>query len=127
MRILKTALVCFGLAFAAGFALGAVRGLLVAPRVGPFWAVVIEAPLLMAVCWSASGFAMRRFHPDASFPDRAAIGAFWLGLLMAREIGVSVFVRVLSLADTLVSFTTPPGLAGLAALLACALFPLVRR
>lgn len=127
MRILKTALVYFVLSFAAAFALGAMRGLVVAPRVGPFWAVVIEAPLIMTACWLACGFAIRRFHPIASLADRAAIGGLWLALLLAGEIGVGLFVRRLSVTDTLTSLATPSGVSGLAALMVCALFPLVRR
>jgi hypothetical protein len=99
----------------------------VTPRVGPLWSAVIEAPIMLGVCWVVCGLALRRLHPAASLTDRAAIGALWFGFLLTAEIGVGVFLRQLSLTDTLASFVTPPGLAGLAAQGVCALFPLLRR
>ena len=127
MRIVWTALFYFSLAFAAGFALGVVRGLVVEPAVGPLMAVLIEAPFIVAVCWFACGAAVRRFSPPAAPSARLAVGALWLCLLIAAEAGVGLWARGLSLADTLAAFVAPAGLVGLAAQIVCAAFPLVRR
>ncbi len=127
MRIVWTALAYFLLAFVAGFALGAIRGLVVEPRVGALAAVLIEAPVIMTACWLACGAALRWFSPPATTAARLAVGGLWLALLLTAEVGVGLRARGLSLADTLATFATAPGLVGLAAQTMCASFPLVRR
>jgi hypothetical protein len=127
MRIVRAALVYFGIAFAAGFALGVVRGVFLEPRLGPFTAVLAETPVMLAICWIAAGWTMRRWLPGATPGAAAATGALWLVLLLGAEAAVGLGLRRLSLADTLAAFFTPPGLAGLAAQVVCAIFPLLRR
>jgi hypothetical protein len=55
-----------GVAYTAGvfvvaFALGTIRVMFVAPRVGNLLAVLLEAPIVLAVSWPISMWCARRF------------------------------------------------------------------
>ena len=57
MRIVAAALLYFLSVYAAGFLFGTVRVLLVEPRLGPFAAVLCEAPFLLPVIIAAARWA----------------------------------------------------------------------
>lgn len=126
MRVVVAALAYFCIAFAAGFLFAVPRILLVEPQLGPLGAVALEAPLMLAVCWFASGFALRRFAPGASLGVRAAIGALWLLFLLSAELAVGLWLRGLYLEQAIAAFVTAPGLLGLATQAICATFPVLR-
>ena len=48
--------------FAFAFAVGTIRVTLVAPRLGTLLAVVLEAPIVLAVSWRVSLWCTRRFN-----------------------------------------------------------------
>ena len=60
MRLLKAAAFYFALVFGAGFVLGMVRVLGVAPRLGTRAAELIEAPLMLAATVLAARWTVRR-------------------------------------------------------------------
>ncbi len=126
MRVVAAALAYFCIAFAAGFLFAIPRTLLLEPHFGPLGAVAVEAPLMLAVCWLASGFALRRFAPGAPLGARAAIGALWLLYLLSAELAVGLWLRGLCLEEAIAAFVTAPGLLGLAAQAICATFPVLR-
>ena len=65
--VIKGGAAYFALVFAAGFALGVVRVLVLAPRLGALSAVALELPLILTVSWIACGWVLKRF----SVPPRA--------------------------------------------------------
>jgi hypothetical protein len=121
----RAALVYFAVVFAAGFALGTLRVLLVAPRWGELPAVVLEAPVMLAISWRACASALRRFAVQGR-GEGLAMGATAFALLMTAEAALAVFGFGRSPVQYLQAFTTPAGAVGLASQVAFALFPLLR-
>jgi len=128
---LKPALIAgsvyFGVLFALGFALGTVRVLMVAPRIGELAATAAEAPVMLLASWLACGWIVRRWSVPYRLSDRTVMGAWFLGLLLAAELllGLTLFGR--TAAEQWAALTSPAGLLGLAAQLAVALFPMASR
>jgi hypothetical protein len=110
--------------FLAGFALGTLRTLVVAPRVGGTWAVLIETPLILAAIWWAARWCVSRFKVPATPPARLAMGAAAFVLLQALELGVALVVLHRSAAVQLASYRTAAGAVGLGAQAAFAAMPL---
>ena len=93
MRVLKSAAVYFALVFGAGFVLGTIRVLWVAPRLGTRTAELLESPLMLlttvlAACWVNRHFSLGA-RPASSF----GVGLIALALLLAAEIGLGVVLR----------------------------------
>jgi uncharacterized membrane protein YsdA (DUF1294 family)/cold shock CspA family protein len=93
VRVLRLAAAYLALVFAAGFALGVLRVLVVAPRIGAVAAEIAEQPLMIAVCWFAARLCVRRLAPGAGRGARALAGGLALAGLLALELGVVVLVR----------------------------------
>ncbi len=115
-----------GIAYAAGFLFGVVRTLVVTPAVGPLYAVLLEAPLMLAVSWLACGWVMRRFAVPPAARVRLIIGALAFVLLMGVELAVALVLFNQTPATIAAGFATAAGLVGLAAQAAFALMPWLR-
>ena len=92
----------FAVVFGAGFVLGVVRVLAVVPRLGERSAELLEMPVMFAVTIAAARWTVRRM----AAPTRAqllAVGAIALGLLVAAELAMVVFVRNLTVREYLAS------------------------
>lgn len=112
--------------FLIAFVLGAVRVMLVAPRLGPIVAVLLETPLILTVSWLASAWCVRTFRvPPAAVP-RLAMGGTALVLLMLLELGVSILLFSRPLSGYLADFRSLAGAIGLAAQVAFAFVPLLQ-
>lgn len=85
---LRFAAAYFGTVFVAGFVLGVVRTLWLAPAVGPFAAVALELPLMLAFSAFMAGRLLRRWPLSRGLA--ALAGAIALLLLLAAEVGVSL-------------------------------------
>lgn len=111
--------------FALGFLFGTIRTLWLAPGIGPLAAVLIELPLMLAASWWLCGQLVRGvpWTPRA----RLAMGAMALGLLLAAEAAVGLALMGRSWTEQAAAWVRPEALAGLAAQLAYAAFPLLRR
>lgn len=59
MRLAAPALAYFGLVFAIGFGLGAVRMFWLAPQVGALMAGVIELPVILFASWLVATWLVR--------------------------------------------------------------------
>jgi hypothetical protein len=116
----------FAVAFAAGFALGAVRVTVLVPRVGEMAATLAEIPIILAVSWVACGWATARWRVPADTASRAAMGATALAMLLAADMltGLAMGIPLRSMAT---GFAEPARLVGLAAQLVFAALPLLRR
>lgn len=117
----------FALVFAAGFALGAIRTLLLAPRIGDLAAVAIELPVMLAVAWLACGAVLRWARPGQGIAPRAVMGFVAFALLMVAELALSLALGTPSMAAWLAGLTSAPGLLGLAGQVAFAIFPMIRQ
>jgi len=115
----------FGLVFAAGFGLGTIRILLIAPRLGEVGAVLLETPIILWVSWAACGFSVRMFKVQGRAAE-FVMGAEALVLLMVAELPLSLLVFRRPLARYLQAYATPAGAIGLCGQLVFGLLPLVR-
>jgi hypothetical protein len=123
-QALRTGTVYFVAVFAAGFVLGVLRTLLLAPLLGPLWAVLIELPVILGVSWLVCTRIMRRspLSPAAA----AGMGAVACSLLMLAEAGLSMLLAGRSLAEHLSLYAQLPHQLGLAGQLAFAVIPWIR-
>ena len=126
-RAVKAGLLYCAVVFAAGFVLGAMRTFWVAPLSGEFVAVALEAPVLLAVAWSVSGWIVKRLEVSESFLDRLIMGGVALATLVATEAVIAFTAG----GPTLTHYYLVSGqsglLLGLLAQLAFAVFPILRR
>ena len=112
--------------FAIGAALGTIRVLFLAPRVGAALAVSLEAPLMLVASWWVSQQCVSYFRVCVQSPAPFLMGASAFVTLMLLEITLSAAVFDQSPTDYLLSFKSVPGAIGLAAQLAFAGIPLVQ-
>ncbi len=117
----------FGIVFAIGFALGALRTLVLAPWLGPLPAVLMELPVVLIAAWLAAGRVLRRWPVAAGgVPALLGMGVAAFTLLMLAEAGLALALGQ-SLSAWVDRLTTPEGLAGLSGQVVFALIPTVRR
>jgi len=123
---IRAGLAYAALVFAAGFALGALRTLAIAPAAGEFAAVALELPLILALSWLACGAVLRRIAVAPGAGSRLLMGAAALAALLAAEAALSVFAFGRGLADWAAALARPAGALGLAGQALFALFPWLR-
>lgn len=116
--------VYFAIVFAAGFALGTVRTLWLAPAIGSLAAVAIELPFMLAASWMACGWCLRRFS-ISDLGQRARMGALAFLFLMAAEASLAVGIFGLSLDAYAAGLLTAAGMLGLTGQLVFAAMPLL--
>ncbi|MCM0021480.1 MAG: hypothetical protein NBV67_15930 [Tagaea sp.] len=124
---LRAGAVYFALIFALGFVLGAARVLAVAPAIGELLATTIELPIMLAASWIVCGWCVRRFRVPRGAGARLVMGGLAFVLLMAAEASLSVLLAGRSFAEHLTRYAETGPALGLAAQLAFAAFPLLRR
>ena len=120
-RALVAGAIYFAAVFAAGFVLGVLRTLFVAPVLGPMGAVMVELPLILTLAWIVSARILRRRLLRGT--EAIVMGASAFTLLMLAEAGVSVGLGGRSLAQHLALYAEAPHLLGLAGQLAFACIP----
>lgn len=122
---MKAGFVYFAIVYAAGFALGTLRVLAVAPALGDFAATLVELPIMLAVSWVACGLVLRR----QSVPQtaRLAMAATSLALLLLAELGTGVFAFGLTPAGAAARIFAYANWLGLAGQLLFVAFPLLRQ
>jgi len=123
---LRAGVTYFAIVFASGFVLGALRVLVIAPRLGEVGAVAAELPVMLALSWFVCRWLVRREAVAAAFGPRAAMGLVALALLLAAEAGVSILGFGRTLAGHLASYRAVGAQLGLAAQVAFAAFPLLQ-
>jgi hypothetical protein len=126
MAALKAGFIYFVLAFTAGFLLGTVRTLIVAPALGELTGVVIELPLMLATSWFACRWVLQRESQPLPMSWRTVMGFSAFLWLMVAEALLSVTLLGRSLAEHFALFGTLPVMLGLAGQLAFAVFPAVQ-
>ena len=123
-RVLKAATAYFALVFAAGFVLGTLRTLWLAPALVPMLAVAAELPVMLGVSWLACGRVLRRTPLPVT--EAAAMGGLAFVLLLLAEAALSTALGALTLRQHLALYAEPANQLGLVGQLAFAAFPLVR-
>lgn len=113
--------------FPAGFALGTLRVLVLAPRLGELVAVLAELPFMLGIAWLFCGWLVGHLRIPRQVGPRLAMGALGFGLLMVAEIALSTLLFGLSLPEFLAALVTPEGAIGLAGQVLFGLMPLLRR
>ena len=120
---LAAGFVYFAIVFAAGFALGVLRTVLIAPAVGETAAVSLELPFILAISWFAARALIRRFRIGASLRSRLTMGGVAFALLMIAEICFSLLLWGRTLVQHLELFRSAPGMIGLVGQIAFGFFP----
>ena len=125
--VIKAGLAYFGAVFVVGFMLGAVRVLLLVPRLGETVSVLLEVPVILAVSWRLSGWTTQEFRVSSAVSRRLLMGVVAFALLMLAEMGVSVFAFGRSIEAHFAAYRSSQGLIGLIAQIAFAFIPLMQR
>lgn len=123
---LRAAAAYAAVVFAAGFVLGTLRVLVVAPRLGELGAVALEVPAMLAVSWLACAQIEPRFGVPRRVGARLAMGVAGFVLLQAAEVLLGVVAFDRGPAEQLDSLAQAPGAVGLIAQLGFAAIPVVR-
>ena len=115
-------LLYFAAVFTFAFAMGIARVLVVAPRLGPTAAVLLEVPILVVASWIVARRLLR--NRSLTLRQRTTMGATAFTLTMASEAALSVIMRGQSLTDWAAAVATPLGLAGLVGQVVFAAMPI---
>jgi len=126
MRAAAAGAAYFLILFSAGFMLGALRVLVIAPRLGDVLAVLLELPLMLAASWLVCLSLIRRMAVAADLVSRLLMGLTGFVLLMLAEIALGLFGFGRSLGMQLAALSQPAGLIGLAGQIAFGAIPLLQ-
>ena len=124
MQTRKAAALYFALVFGAGFALGPLRVLWVAPRLGARTAELLEMPIMLAVVVLAARWIVRRSALPPRASPRLRVGLLALGFLLAAELSLALRFQGLTLREYLASRDPVSGGAYALSLVLFALMPL---
>lgn len=113
-----------GAVFLAGFALGTLRTLVIAPRAGDLIAVGIELPVILGVSWWVFGW-LARGRAALTLPARGRTGLVAFLILIALELVLSAVIADGGVREFVANWLTLPGALGLAGQVGFALIPLV--
>ena len=111
-RALLASVAYFAAALAAGFLLGTIRVLIVAPRIGELAAVLGELPIMLATCWAAARALHRRLHLQALL-ERILMGEMAFVLLLCAEYLLATAVFGRTTRDYLAALGSTAGVIGL--------------
>ena len=116
----------FLILFLIGFALGSVRVIIVAPRLGEVHAVLLEAPFMLTASWIVCRFLVRRMAVAAYWTPRLVMGLTGFILLMLAEAALGWFGFGRALQAQLAALAQPAGLIGLAGQIGFGAIPLLQ-
>jgi hypothetical protein len=127
MRAAWAGLAYFGIVFAAGFGLGALRVLILAPRIGENAAVLVEIPIILAVSWASCDWLIKRMEVPTNLTARLIMGGLAFAVLLVAEVGVSMFGFGRTLSAHLEEYRRLPALIGLSGQVVFASFPIIQK
>jgi hypothetical protein len=125
MQILKAGVLYFLVVFGAGFMLGPIRILWVAPRLGARVAELLEAPIMLVITIVAARWIIRRLAVAATPWSRLGMGGVALGLTLIAEFTLVLWLRGLSIREYLSTRDPVAGTVYYVILGAFALMPLL--
>lgn len=112
--------------FAIGFLLGTLRVLVLIPRLGELVSTFIELPILLSAAWLISDFLTTRFNVPYQWWVRLNMGIVAFGILMAAELGLSVWLFGSTVQEHFAAYQSLPKTIGLAGQAVFALIPLLQ-
>jgi len=112
--------------FVIGFALGAIRVLLLVPRLGETAAVSLETPFMLAASWNLSRWSAKEHDVLTDTTDALLMGAIALVVLTLAELGTAVLLFRRTVLEYFIGFGSVPGAIGLAGQLCFASFPFLQ-
>jgi hypothetical protein len=77
--------------FVIGFALGAIRVLVLVPRLGATASVALETPIMLAASWKVAQWSVQRFNVQCDRRSRLLMGTAAFTVLTVTELAVAVF------------------------------------
>jgi hypothetical protein len=101
MQILKAGALYFAIVFGAGFVLGPIRILWVAPRFGTRMAELMETPIMFVITIIAAWWIVRHLAVPSALSSRLGMGCIALGLLLIAEFTLVLWLRGLSISEYL--------------------------
>ena len=116
--------------FMAGFVMGAIRQIFLAPLVGDLLAVIFEIPFMLVICWYLSKQCLLSWYlckccllwkEECTNVNTIGITSFLTLLLLETVLSMTLFNR--SLDEIQEGFATTNGRIGLVAQLLAATFP----
>ncbi len=116
---------CFMVTFIAGFVLGTVRQLVVAPVAGEAAAVALEAPFMLVVAFVAARWVVSRYRLPPKLDVRAGVGLIALTLLLSTEVAAAGALRGWTVSEWIGHFGTPAGMLSLLLFLLFAAMPTI--
>jgi hypothetical protein len=114
------------LLFALGFILGTLRVLVTAPALGDWTATLVELPVMLWAGWLSCARLAKYQAVGTDTGARLLMGLAFLVLLLGAEQALGLWGFGRTLAQQGAAMQTPPALAGLAAQLITAAFPLLQ-
>ena len=126
IRTLFAGFLYFTVVFAAGFVLGALRMLVLAPALGASAAIVVEVPVILLISWYVCRAIVDRMDVPAIVSHRVIMGALAFAVLMAAELTLSMVLLGRSFSQHLSAYAAAGSMLGLGAQIAFALFPTVQ-
>ena len=125
VRLAAASVGYFALVFGAGFLFGPIRVFWLEPRVGKTFAVLCEAPPLVAVMVLTARWLPRKLAVSRDHGSLATIGLAALVLQQIADVSLGAAVRGLTLTEQLDNFATPQGGVYAVLLLLFAAMPLL--
>ncbi|MEO6151943.1 MAG: hypothetical protein ABIT09_09405 [Croceibacterium sp.] len=115
----------FFLLFSAGFVLGTIRVVYVAPRFGQIAATFAEIPVMLGAAFFACRWTLRHWLVPRAIKIRWAMVICFLVLLVAFEtlLGAALFGRTIP--EQWAALAAPAGIIGASAQIIAALLPLL--
>lgn len=108
--------------FLAGFVLGALRTLVIAPRTGDLAAVLVELPVILAISWGVFG-ALARGQARLTLSARLLTGLAAFAVLIGLELALAAVITPGGPSAMMANWLTLTGGIGLAGQIAFALIP----
>lgn len=125
MQTLKAGILYFALVFGVGFVLGPIRVFWVAPHLGERTAELMEAPMMLVVTMLAARWVARRLAVPSTWSSRLGMGGVALGLLLAAEWTLVLWLRGLSIGEYVASRDPVSGTVYIVMLGVFAMMPLL--
>jgi ABC-type uncharacterized transport system permease subunit len=99
MKTLEAGVLYFALVFGAGFVLGTVRTLWVAPRLGSRTAEVIEMPIMLFLAIVSAKWIIDVLAVPSALSTRVVMGCIALVLMLVGEFTLVLWVRGMSIRE----------------------------